>query len=466
VDKLVIVSADGHAGCPPEGYLQYIDPEFRSDITENLVLQNNFHRKVMPTGLSRDAATLEVMDAEHRLRDGGEVCEYDWKRRLDELDHEGVAGEVIQWGVVGNTNAFFSILNDACSRELRAAGARAFHRFLADGIAFGQGRFVGVLEPSVFHDMDTALAELEWGAVRGFKAVAVRGNTQDLDLPPLHDAHWEPLWRRCVDLGLHLNAHAGWGMAQGILSGFIGKFFDKMQGDGVGGQGDFTAARAGSMMELEGFDTAQALSEDDDSPFQLDMLPRRLLWQLMLAGVFDRHPELQFVLTEVRADWLPATLAHLDARFDRGDTPLKRRPSEYWHKHCWTVPSSVHTCEMRMRHELGMDKMMFGIDLPHPESTWPNTRDWIRHTFRGVDEPEARDILGGRAIELYGFDRDVLGAVASRIGPEPADVLGDFDIPRPLLDTFHARAGLDREAEQVDVTIIDQLLDEDLKVSG
>jgi predicted TIM-barrel fold metal-dependent hydrolase len=428
-----------------------------------LVLQNNFHRKVMPTGLSRPAETLEVMDSDRRLRDGGEACEYDWQRRLAELDHEGVAGEVIQWGVVGNTNAFFSILNDACSRELRAAGARAFHRFLADGIAYSQGRFIGVLEPSVFCDMDAALAELEWGAARGFKAVAVPGNTQDLALPPLHDPYWEPLWRKCVDLGLHLNAHAGWGMAQGILSGFIGKFFDKMQGDGTD---TFTAAQAGSMMELQTLDTAKALSEDDDSPFQLDMLPRQLLWRLMLAGVFDRHPDLQFVLTEVRADWLPATLAHLDARFDVGDTPLKRRPSEYWHDHCWTVPSAVHTCEMQMRNDLGMDKMLFGIDLPHPESTWPNTHDWIRHTFRGVPEAEARDILGGRAIDLFGFDRGVLEKIASRIGPKPVDVLGEFNTPQSLIDTFHQRAGLARPAEQVDTDIIDELLDEDLRVAS
>ena len=31
---------------------------------------------------------------------------------------------------------------------------------------------------------------------------------------------------------------------------------------------------------------------------------RRLVWQLMLAGVFDRYPSLRVVLTEIRADWV------------------------------------------------------------------------------------------------------------------------------------------------------------------
>jgi len=32
------------------------------------------------------------------------------------------------------------------------------------------------------------------------------------------------------------------------------------------------------------------------------------MWQLMLGGVFDRHPNLKLMMTEVRADWIPATL--------------------------------------------------------------------------------------------------------------------------------------------------------------
>ena len=62
--------------------------------------------------------------------------------------------------------------------------------------------------------------------------------------------------------------------------------------------------------------------------FQDSPRPRRPMWQLMLGGVFDRHPDLKLVLTEVRADWIPATLRHLDAVYEqhRSDLPARRRP--------------------------------------------------------------------------------------------------------------------------------------------
>ena len=38
----------------------------------------------------------------------------------------------------------------------------------------------------------------------------------------------------------------------------------------------------------------------------------RSLWHLMFSGVFERHPKLQFVLTETGVDWAPDVLAKLD----------------------------------------------------------------------------------------------------------------------------------------------------------
>ena len=35
---------------------------------------------------------------------------------------------------------------------------------------------------------------------------------------------------------------------------------------------------------------------------------RRVLWQLILSGIFDRYPNLKLVMTELRADWVPARL--------------------------------------------------------------------------------------------------------------------------------------------------------------
>jgi hypothetical protein len=52
-----------------------------------------------------------------------------------------------------------------------------------------------------------------------------------------------------------------------------------------------------------------------EGDFFADVTPRRSMWQLMLGGVFDRYPDLKLIMTEVRADWLPATLRHLDETY-------------------------------------------------------------------------------------------------------------------------------------------------------
>ena len=117
------------------------------------------------------------------------------------------------------------------------------------------------------------------------------------DLPALYDGFFDPFWSACEDLGLPIVIHAGYGTEQC-------EFMDKVD-----------ALRV--KMEAEGRD--DLLSEiinNAEGFFSLDLRPRRAMWQLMLGGVFDRHPRLRLVMTEVRADWLPATLGHLDAAYE------------------------------------------------------------------------------------------------------------------------------------------------------
>ena len=146
---------------------------------------------------------------------------------------------------------------------------------------------------------------------------------------------------------------------------------------------------------------------------------RRPLWQLMLGGVFDRHPKLKFVMTEIRADWLPATLQHLEAvyRDHREDLPARRSPTDYWHSNCFTSLSFVHRSEMAMRHEIGVEQIAFGRDYPHPEGTWPNTAEWLKDALIGVPEDEARLMLGENAIRFFGLDGPKLIRIAERVGP-------------------------------------------------
>ncbi len=74
-----------------------------------------------------------------------------------------------------------------------------------------------------------------------------------------------------------------------------------------------------------------------------------------------------------------------------------------------------------MRHEIGLDNIMWGTDYPHPEGTWPTTKSQMIESFRGIPEPEIRAMLGENAAALYGFDVEKLAPLVDRIGPKPSD---------------------------------------------
>jgi predicted TIM-barrel fold metal-dependent hydrolase len=290
------------------------------------------------------------------------------------------------------------------------------------------------------------LAELAWIADHGFAGTYVPGVGARADLPALYDAYFDPFWSACEDLGLPIVIHAGYGTEQC-------EFMDKVD-----------ALRV--KMEAEGRD--DLLSEiinNAEGFFSLDLRPRRAMWQLMLGGVFDRHPKLRLVMTEVRADWLPGTLGHLDAAYEgaRAELPARRRPSEYWHEHCLTSLSFVHRSEVAMRHEIGLETITFGRDYPHAEGTWPNTADWLTDAFAGVPDDELRLMLGENAIRVLGLDRATLAAVAERIGPTVADITGRTpDLDPRLIANWDARGGYLKPAEQIDPEAIDALLNEDI----
>jgi hypothetical protein len=186
--------------------------------------------------------------------------------------------------------------------------------------------------------------------------------------------------------------------------------------------------------------------------------------------VFDRHPRLTVAMTEVRADWVPATIAVLDRvaqdhRDDERVAAMRLTPSEYFRRNVVVTPSSIHRAEVEMRHEIGIDRLLFGADYPHWEGTWPNTRDWIRTAFDGVPVDEVRQILGTNAIAAYGLDEQALRAVAARIGPS-AELLTEGPADAELVDHFHQRSGYRRPADPVDVDTLSAVVQEDLAALG
>jgi predicted TIM-barrel fold metal-dependent hydrolase len=428
--KITIVSGDAHAGADPQDYRPYMDKlaldHFEDYLEDHASKMVEFSRFTADDGVYNAERTAFV-DTTGAIRSGGLAGGWDPQRRLEEMDREGVAGEVVFLGSQTSMEPFFTPSNRPTPLDVRAAGLRAYHRWMADHIADTQGRLLPVANTAGV-DMEATTAELRWCAEHGFGGVELPGLPAEPVLPPLYDSWYEPFWATCAELGIVLQLHAGWGfLAHGRKPADPG-----------------------------------ALMMDPARGFRVENGPRRAMWQMMAGGVFDRHPSLKLVLTEIRADWIPATLGILDARADRGDLPMQLRPTEYWQRNCYAAPSSPRDYEVALRSDIGVDRFIFGRDYPHPEGTWPNTFDWIRAAFADVPEGEARLLLGENAIECYGFDRAAMAEIAARIGPEPADVLGRHPVDPALVEHFDLRSGYGKLPAEVDPEALTAALDREL----
>jgi predicted TIM-barrel fold metal-dependent hydrolase len=177
---------------------------------------------------------------------------------------------------------------------------------------------------------------------------------------------------------------------------------------------------------------------------ELDLWTKRTLLHLIMGGVFERHPRLQVVWTEMwgvrwaleELDHVEKRLANLQSRF-AGDPRilnysstfgsdvvdgLSLTPREYFARNCYLGASMLPRHEVRYRYALGVDRIMWGDDFPHPEGTTGHTPEGLRATLFDVPVAECRQMLGGVAAGVYGFDLDALTPVAARIGPKVADV--------------------------------------------
>jgi predicted TIM-barrel fold metal-dependent hydrolase len=207
-----------------------------------------------------------------------------------------------------------------------------------------------------------------------------------------HDPVYEPVWSAAEDLELVVNVHSG-GASKDILPG--------------PGMVPIYATEAW-------------------------WWAARPLWVMIWAGVFDRHPRLRFALTEDGAWWLPDIVERMDEKWVGGHNTRKfgslfrqateRKPSEYLGTNVFLGASTPTRHEIATRQRVGVHTLLWGNDFPHPEGTWPHTRDSIRQVFHDVAQDETARILGATAAEVYRFDKDKLADTVERIGPTRQEV--------------------------------------------
>ena len=454
-DNLIIVSADSHAGIPHELWPEYLERRYHELLPS---LRHDSYIQPTAAYLMAAKAGAKAMPEYQEAHRNDFQGLYDPVLRVADMDREGVAAELVYFGDSRLGDMFHNCTNRRYTLEAWEAGARGWNRWAADSFGFALERFLLVAATGPFSDMGRAIAELEWIADHGFSGTYGPGHTRPPAMAPLYDESWEPFWSVCEERGLVVVVHAGFGTEWGEVFPQIERIYNDV----------VTAAGTTDYNAL--FEHAYAVA-DESIEYYRNLLDhsvpaRRPMWQLMLGGVFDRHPNLKLMPTEIRVDWVPATLRLLDTVYEehRSEIPAKRKPSEYWTSNCLGGASFIHRSEVEMRHDIGVETICFGRDYPHPEGTWPYTKEFLRAAFAGVPETEVRLMLGENAIRFLGLDRARLAQIAKRIGPNIADIIGpNTEVRAELIENFAQRSGFLKPSEgEGKIPEVERVLRDDL----
>jgi predicted TIM-barrel fold metal-dependent hydrolase len=384
-ERLTIISADTHGGADLLGYKPY--------------LASKWHDEFDRWAPTFESAWTDADDDDFHLN-------YDSDRRLAALEADGISAEV----VFPNTYPPFfpgksltgSLPSTAEEFDRTWAGLSAHNRWLVDFCTQVPGRRKGVIQ-ILPNDVDVAVAEVRWAAEQPEICGALLASVPPNTIDPLYSPRYDALWATLVDVGMPLVTHAGSG--------------------------------------------APALPDDPASMpitiYEYAFWSHRTIWHLVFGGVFERFPDLDFVITEQGGcKWLGMLSAALDAKFDALTDPKKRtvkfdntamterpmRPSDYIRRNCWLGASFLQVFDVPHRHDVNVERVMWGSDFPHREGTTPYTREALRAGMHDVPVDEIRSIVGGAAAGLYGFDLAALAPVADRVGPTVEEIATPLDV--------------------------------------
>jgi predicted TIM-barrel fold metal-dependent hydrolase len=435
--RYVVISSDSHDSPPYhlERYVEYMDPQHRPEYESWLVADSQRVTKARfggpallkqrPQDFVSDA-TDPYLQFYEELMIGEMHVDEQWMKesfrryrpteppgyldpvaRVEAQESQGIVAEVVNTtGLAAGDASQFG----ATSHELRRAGAVAHLRWLADYCGAVPGRLAAPIYVDG-RDLDEALGDIAWAREHGIFGgvflpaprllgsgmMSASGVADGEGLPAYVDPYWEPLWSACEDLDLPLVVHIGQLVPPDMASAFG------------------TEMRSVWMM----------------SAFDMSYFAKRPFFQLLAAGVLDRHPRLKYCVTEIHVASLPGLFQEADhqtmgfAGFQRQG--FEMTPSEYWYRNGFVAASMLSRHEATLVHQVGVHNLMFGSDYPHPEGTWPNTLTVQRHVLGGLHEEELRLVLGENAARCFGFDLPMLRQVADRVGPSVDDLARPID---------------------------------------
>ena len=378
-----LASGDSHLQVPADFWTDRVPEPYRELAPKRVKLPTGGQAIVAVDGSSYFGATGSY--AGHTPEDFDPMTAFDYEetvgagppdQRLREQDQDGVDGELLFPG--SSATHGIRVKDNAAYLAM----VRAYNEYLADYCAAAPDRLWGVgMLPA--GEIDLKIAELRRMKQLGLRAAGLNGYPAGEPYPTPED---DPFWSAAIDLQIPLCIHTS--MSRG--SGPVFKY--PRQPEGWNAEDDFinrlyrhaNASRSGSLTAC----------------------------QMVFAGLWDRFPSLKIYCAENNIGWIPFYLEQMDSEYEKnhfwaerhfGIARLEQRPSEYIKEHTyWGFYDDP--IGIKLRHEIGVDHVMWGSDFPHVVTYWPKSRELLDKQMAGVPADERRKMESDNILGFLGID--------------------------------------------------------------
>ena len=374
-----VISSDNHVFEPPELWTSRIEHKFRDrapsvvhrseDDTDWWVCEE---LKGVSGGSGGSQAGKRFMKPEERgafrfadkmenVLPGGYIPE----EHVKDLDVDGIYA-----GIIYPTAGLF-LYPSVRDSELFNAICRAYNDWLAEFCRPFPQRLKGIAMLNV-DDVQEGVRDLERCAKMGLAGAMIP--LYPLAEKPYSSPEYEPLWAAAQDLGMPLSLH-------------------------------LLTTRPGPNdppLDLEDFDPALLTNTDH--------WVRMSLAQMIFDGVFERYPKLQVGAIEFELSWVVHFLDRLDYTYTQRPPYKSRRgfkegmlPSDFFHRNVF-LSFQDDALGVKLRDTIGVDNLLWASDYPHPEATFPRSRQVLEEILADCAEEEKAKIAGGNTARVYHMD--------------------------------------------------------------
>ena len=131
--------------------------------------------------------------------------------------------------------------------------------------------------------------------------------------------------------------------------------------------------------------------------------PTQVVPQLIFSGMTERFPRLKFVFAEAGIGGLNYVIAACDHEWESRrlwTEGISARPSDTVHRQVY-VNFWFEAEGIKLRHEIGVENIMWESDFPHVASYYPRSWQEVTRVVAGVPPEDRRKLLYENALRVY-----------------------------------------------------------------